>query len=129
LHLLQAGLLGDPGLLHGVAEPSGARLAVLARLRDGDEADGAVGPALLFQRGGQRLADAEGALVVVGDDERGVLAAVGADIRDNDWNFRARGKRENAWRGGAVGRRNGDAGDAARDRVLRVLELRFGAVV
>ena len=52
LHLLQSGFLGDPGVLHRVAEARGARLAVLARLRDGDEADGAVGPALLLQSRG-----------------------------------------------------------------------------
>src|SRR6202020_2549478 len=55
--------------------------------------------------------------------------AVGADVRDDDRNLRARGQRKHAWRGRAVGRRNGDAGDAARDRILRMLELSLGAVV
>src|SRR6202020_3626820 len=105
------------------------RLAVLARLRDGDEAHGAVGPALVLERRGQRLANAVRALIIVGDDERDIFAAVGADIRDDDWNLRARGKRENAWRCRAVSGRNRNAGDAARDRVLRVLELGLRAVV
>ena len=118
-----------PGLLHRVAEAGGARLAVLARLRDRDEADRAVGPALLLQRLGERLADAMRAFLVVGDDERDIFAAVGADVGDDDGNFRARGEREHARRGRAVGRRDRDAGDAARDRVLRVLELGLGAVV
>ena len=129
MHLLQAGLLGEPRRLHGVAETGGARLAVLPRLRDGDEADGAVGPALILKSGGQRLAHAMRALIIVGDDERDILAAVGADVRDDDRDLRARGKRKHARRGRAVGRRNRDAGDAARDRILRILELGLGAVV
>ena len=84
LHLLQAGFLGDAGLLHRVAETGGARLAVLARLRDRDEADGSVLPALLLHRRGQRFADAERALIVVGDDEGDIFAAVGADVGDDD---------------------------------------------
>ena len=118
-----------PGRLHRVSEARGARLAVLARLRDGDEADGAISPAFVLERRRERLAHPMRALIIVGDDERDIVAAVGADVRDDDRNLRARGKRENAWRGRAVGGRNRDAGDAARDRVLRVLELGLGAVV
>ena len=129
LHLLQAGLLGEPRRLHGVTKTSGARLSVFARLRDRDETNRAVGPTLVLERSGQRLADALRALMIVGDDERDILAAVGADVCDDDWNLRARGERENAWRGRAVGGRDGDAGNAARDRVLRILELGLGAVV
>ena len=129
LHLLQAGFLGDAGLLHRVAEARGARLAVLARLRDRDEADRAVRPALLLHRRGERLADAIRALIIVGDDERDIFAAVGADVGDDDRDLRARGEREHARRGRAVGRRDRDAGDAARDGVLRVLELGLRAVV
>jgi hypothetical protein len=68
-------------------------------------------------------------LFVVRDDERDIVAAVGADIRNNDRNLRARGGGENAWRGRAVGRRDRDTGDATRDRVLRILKLRLSAIV
>ena len=129
LHLLQAGFLGDAGLLHRLAEARGARLAVLARLRDRDETDRSVRPTLFLHRRGQRFADAVRALIVVGDDEGDIFAAIGADVGDDDRDIGARRQRQHARRRRTVGRRDGDAGDAARDGVLRVLELRLGAVV
>ena len=113
----------DPALGERVTEALGAGLAVQAGLRDGDDADAAVLPALLLQRGGERLADAVGAVVVVGDDEGHVVAAVGADVGDHHRDLGLLGELQHARRGGAVGRREHDAGDAAGDRVLGVLEL------
>ena len=129
LHLLQSGLLGDARLLHRLAESRGARLAVLARLADRHQPDGAAGPALLLHRRGERLADAVRALEVVGDHEGDVFAGIGADIGDDHRDVRALREAEHRRRGRAVGRRDADAGDAARDHVLRVLELRLRAVV
>ena len=47
----------------------------------------------------RRVADAMRAFLVVGDDERDIFAAVGADVGDDDRNFRARRERQHARRG------------------------------
>src|SRR6185312_10311527 len=55
LHLVERHFL-DAMLLHRIAEAFGARLAVVARERDGDKADRTLVPVMLLERGGERLA-------------------------------------------------------------------------
>ena len=68
-------------------------------------------------------------VVVVGDDEGDVVAAIGADIGDDDRDLGVAGELQHARRGRGVGRRDDDAGDAAGDGVLRVAQLGLGVVV
>src|SRR5690606_12656962 len=126
LHLLQAGFLaGEAAFLQAVEEALGAGLAVLADLRDGDDADRTALPALCLRRRGERDAGVVGALVVVGGDEGGIVAAIGADIADDDRDIGLLGEGQYARRRRGIGRRDDDAGDAAGDRILRVAQLRL----
>src|SRR5690606_23600610 len=80
LHLLQAGFLGDAGFCQSILEALGAGLTVQAGLADAYDTD-----ATILLAGGlhclrQSLTDPVGALVVVGNNEGDVFAAVSADV-------------------------------------------------
>src|SRR6185437_7981068 len=92
-------------------------------------ADRTLVPVMLLERGGERLAGLVGTLLVVGDDEGDVVAGDRADIGDHHRDVRLLRQAQYAWRGRGIRRRDQDAVHLARDRILRVLELRRRIVV
>ena len=97
LHLLQSGLLGDAQLLFIASRKPAVRAWPFLRACEivTSPTEPSVQP-LSFSAAASASPTPMCALIVVGDDERDIVAAIGADVGDHDRNLRARCELQNA---------------------------------